>query len=313
MSAATLAERPTVVLAGPSNRSPRWQAVHNVVRVAPQLIGPASIVASCASLQTAAALATTAFAAFGPAGTGALRFAAAAVALLAVARPRLAGRSTQSWLAIVASGAVMAGMNLCIYEAIARIPLGTTVTLEFLGPLALALIGARRRLDVAWAAAAAGGVVLLTGASTSASTAGVAFALGAAASAAAAIVLGQRIGRETTGLDGLALSVTIAAVLTLPIGLPAAIAAPRAGALATVLLVGILGIVVPYALEFTALRRLAVKTFSILLSLDPVIAALAGLLFLGQRLSLSEIAGIAFVVAASAGAVSTHANTTKQR
>lgn len=309
MGAAASAERPgTVVLVKRSNRPPQRQASGHVARVAPRLIGPASIVASCASLQTAAALATTAFAAFGPAGTGALRFAAAAVVLLAVAQPRVAGRSTRAWLAIVASGAVMAVMNLCIYEAVARIPLGTTVTLEFLGPLALALVGARRRLDVAWAAAAAGGVVLLAGASTSASAEGIVFALGAAASAAAAIVVGKRISSETTGLDGLALSVTVAAVLTLPIGLHAAIAAPRLGALGTVLLVGVLGIVVPYALEFTALRRLAVKTFSILLSLDPVIAGLAGLLLLGQRLSIGEIAGIALVVTASAGAVSTHAD-----
>lgn len=309
MGAAASAERPgTVVLVKRSNRPPQRQASGHVARVAPRLIGPASIVASCASLQTAAALATTAFAAFGPAGTGALRFAAAAVVLLAVAQPRVAGRSTRAWLAIVASGAVMAVMNLCIYEAVARIPLGTTVTLEFLGPLALALVGARRRLDVAWAAAAAGGVVLLAGASTGASAEGIVFALGAAASAAAAIVVGKRISSETTGLDGLALSVTVAAVLTLPIGLHAAIAAPRLGALGTVLLVGVLGIVVPYALEFTALRRLAVKTFSILLSLDPVIAGLAGLLLLGQRLSIGEIAGIALVVTASAGAVSTHAD-----
>jgi inner membrane transporter RhtA len=260
-------------------------------------------VGSCVSLQTAAVLATTVFAAFGPAGTGALRFSAAAFVLLLFARPRLGGRSTSSWLTIAALGAAMAALNFCLYEAIARIPLGTAVTLLFLGPLVLALFGSRRRLDIGWAAAAAAGVVLLTGGPSGASLAGVVFALGAAAGSAAAILLAARMGSQTTRLDGLALAVAAAAVLTLPVALPAAVGAPDFGDLAIVAAVGLLGIGLPYALEFNALRRVGVKTYSILLSLDPAIAGLAGLLLLGQHLTPPEVLGIGLVMAASAGAV----------
>lgn len=199
----------------------------------------------------------------------------------------------------------MAALNFCLYEAIARIPLGTAVTLLFLGPLALALLRSRRRRDIAWVVAATAGVVLLTGGPSGASLAGVAFALGAAASSAVAILVGARLGTQTARLDGLALSVAAAALLTLPVALPAAVAAPDVGDLAIVAAVGVLGIGLPYALEFNALRRMGVKTYSILLSLDPAVAGLAGLLLLGQHLSSPELLGIALVMAASAGAVTT--------
>jgi inner membrane transporter RhtA len=262
-------------------------------------------VGSCVSLQIAAALATTVFAAFGPAGTGALRFLAAAGVLLLFVRPRLRGRSTKTWLTVAALSASMAALTFCLYEAIARIPLGTAVTLLFLGPLALALFGSRRRLDIAWVLAAAGGIVLLTGGPSSASFAGVAFALGAAASSALAILLAAQLGTETARLDGLALSVAGASLLTLPVALPALAGAPAVGDLAIVAAVGVLGIGLPYALEFNALRRMGVKTYSILLSLDPAIAGLAGLLLLGQHLTHPEIVGIGLVMVASTGAVAT--------
>jgi inner membrane transporter RhtA len=299
----------SVALGLPPTRPPRQpRPTRAAVAFVPRLVGPAYIVASCASLQAAAALATTVFAAFGPAGTGALRFLVAAVLLLLAARPRLRGRPTRSWLTIAALGAAMVAVNFCLYEAIARIPLGAAVTLLFLGPLALALLASRRRLDFAWIAAATAGVVLLTGGPAGASFAGVAFALGAAVSSAGAIVLGARLGRQTTRLDGLALSVCAAALLSLPVSLPAAVAAPEASDLAVVAAVGVLGIGLPYALEFNALRRVGIKSYSVLLSLDPAIAGLAGLLLLGQHLALPEIVGIGLVMAASAGAVLTRAN-----
>jgi inner membrane transporter RhtA len=227
------------------------------------------------SLQSAAALATTVFAGFGPVGTGALRFVAAALLLLLVARPRIGGRLMSSWLVIAALGAAMAVVNFCLYEAIARIPLGTAVTLLFLGPLALALLDSRRKLDLVWALSAAVGVVLLTGGPSGAALAGVVFALCAAASSAAAILLAARMGSQTTRLDGLALSVGAAALPTLPVAVPAAVGAPDASDLAIVTAVGLLGIGLPYALEFNALRWVGVKTYSILLSLDPAVAGLA--------------------------------------
>jgi inner membrane transporter RhtA len=281
---------------GPRRRDPA------AVGLAPRLVGPACLVGSCVSLQIAAALATTVFAAFGPAGTGALRFLAAAGVLLLFVRPRLRGRSTRLWLNVAALSASMAALNFCLYEAIARIPLGTAVTLLFLGPLALALFGSRRRLDIAWVLAATGGVVLLTGPS-SAPLVGVAFALGAAASSALAILLAAQLGTETARLDGLALSVAGASLLTLPVALPAVAGAQAVGDLAIVAAVGVLGIGLPYALEFNALRRMGVKTYSILLSLDPAIAGLAGLLLLAQHLTLPEILGIGLVMVASTGAV----------
>jgi inner membrane transporter RhtA len=293
-----------IVLTGPPGRRVRRRAGVVVAGFAPPLVGPAFIVASCASLQAAAALATTVFAAFGPAGTGALRFAAGAAVLLALTRPRLRGRSAGSWSTIAAFGAAMAAMNFCLYEAIARIPLGTAVTLQFLGPLAIALLGARRRLDIAWALAAGAGVALLTGSLSVASFAGAALALGGAAITAGSILLAARVANQSAGLDGLALAVGVAAILTLPVSLPAALGAPRLDDLAIAGAVGVLGIALPYALELNALRRLPVKTVGVLLSLDPAVAGLAGLLLLGQHPSLAEVLGIALVIAASCGAVS---------
>jgi inner membrane transporter RhtA len=307
MSGAVLIDRAgAVVLAGPPNRPPQRRAAGAVTGFTPRLVGPSFIVASCASLQIAAALATTVFATFGPAGTGALRFLAAALVLLTLVRPSLRGRTTKSWLTITALGATSAATNFFIYEAIARIPLGMAVTLVFLGPLALALLGTRRRLDVAWAFAAVVGVVLLAGGPSAASLSGVAFALGAAVSVAASILIARQVGDQTEGLDGVALSITVAALLTLPVGLPAALGTPNLYDLAIVSAVGVLGIAVPYALEFNALRRVGVKTYSILLSLDPAIAGLAGLLLLGQQLNPAELLGIGLVMAASAGTVASH-------
>jgi inner membrane transporter RhtA len=267
------------------------------------LVGPTSVLASCVSLQCAAALATTLFATFGAAGTGALRFAAGAIALLVFTRPRLTGRSRAGWLTIAALGAATATTNLCLYAAIARIPLALAGTLVFLGPLTLTLLSARRRGDLVWAIAAAGGVVLLSRPGVTASVAGVVFALAAAASVAITILLARRAGEQGGGLQTLSLAIVVAALLTLPLGVRAALEAPDAGAVATVAAVGILGIAIPYALEFSALRRVGVKTYGILLSLDPAVAALAGLLLLGQRLETAELLGIALVMAASAGVI----------
>jgi inner membrane transporter RhtA len=303
MSAAAVTHRVgAVALAGPpdSRRPPR--AASTGANLAPRIIGPTYILASCASLQTAAAIATTVFATFGPAGTGALRFLGAAVVLMTLNRPRLRGRSSRFWSTITALGAAIAATNFFLYEAIARIPLGTASTLVFLGPFALALLRSRHRLDFAWAVAAAIGVVLLTGGPTAASAPGVAFALGAAVSVAASILIARRVGEQTDGLEGLALSITVAALLTFPVGLSAALDAPDVSAIAIVAVVGVLGIAIPYGLELDALRRIGVKTYSILLSLDPAVAGLAGLLVLGQRLDTAEMIGMALVMAASAGA-----------
>lgn len=285
----------------PSRRVRRW-----IDATSPRFGGTACLVGSCVSIQSAAALATTLFAALGPVGTGAVRFAGAAVVLLIITRPSLRGPSRAVWLATLAFGAVMALMNFLLYAAIDRIPLGTAVTLEFLGPTVLALLGARRRLDLLWAALAVGGVVLLTSGGTGASLIGVLLAAGAGAAWAGYLVLSKRVGNLTEGLDGLALSVAAAALLSAPISLTVALSTPRPADLAIAVGVGVLGIVIPYSLELLALRRLPVKTVSTMLSLDPAIAAIVGAVALGQMLSFSEMAGIVLVMTASAGAITAH-------
>jgi inner membrane transporter RhtA len=270
-----------------------------------RLGGPLCVVGSSASLQTAAALATTVFAVYGPAGTGAMRFAVAAAVLLAVSRPRLRGRSRRFWLSVAQFGAILAALNFSLYEAIARVPLSTAVTLQFLGPLALALLGIHRRLDLLCVLAASAGVVLLTGGPAGGSDAGIAFALLAAAITAASVLMARRVATDSSGLDGLALAVAAAAVLTLPVGIPAALDTHAPSDLAIVSAVGVLGIAVPYALEYAAIRLVSVKAFSVLLSLDPAIAGLAGLILLNQRLAAAELLGLGLVVAASAGVMST--------
>jgi inner membrane transporter RhtA len=262
-------------------------------------------VLSSASLQTAAAVATTVFAAFGPAGTAGLRLLSAAALLLAAARPSLAGRDAATWAAITALGATMAGASVLLFLALARLPLGTAVTLQFVGPLALALAGARRAADLLWAGLAAAGVLLLTGGPAGGDVQGVALALGGAACVAASVVASEQVGARTARFEGLALAVAVAALLTLPLALPAAARAPGAEELAAAAGVGLLGVALPYALFLTALRQVGARTYGVLLSLDPAVATVAGLVLLGQTPGAAAVAGTALVVAASAGAVAT--------
>jgi inner membrane transporter RhtA len=286
---------------GPPGRSRR--PAPGGANAASLLGGPFLLLASSASLQSSAALATTVFAVYGPVGTGALRFAFAAPVLWVVARPRLRGRPRSFWLSAVALGATLPVLNLLLYEAIDRIALGSVVTLQYLGPLALALAGVRRRIDVAWVAAAGAGVGLITGGPSGGSTLGVLLALGAAAITAVTVLLSRRLALESAGLDGMAIAVGVAACLTVPVAAAGALSTGAAHQLALVAAVGVLGLALPYSLEYAALRVVNVKAFSLLLSLDPAIAAVAGTLWLGQRLSASEALGVGLVVLASTGAM----------
>jgi inner membrane transporter RhtA len=267
--------------------------------------GPGLIVASSASLQTSAALATTVFAVYGPAGTGAMRFAAAAPVLLLLVRPTFRGRSRRFWLTAATFAGTLVALNFVLYEAIARVSLGTVVTLQFLGPLTLALVGIRRRLDALWIAAAAGGVLSLTGGPSGGASSGIALAVVAAALTALSLLTARRLATESSGLDGLALAVGMAACLTLPLAIPAAIATRGPEDLALVGAVAGLGIALPYTLEYVAIRAVPVKALSVLLSLDPAVALLAGALWLGETLAPSEVLGVGLVVAASAGVIGT--------
>jgi inner membrane transporter RhtA len=257
------------------------------------------------SVQFGAALAATLFPRAGVAGVLSMRLALAAVPLLVVSRPRLRGHDRRAWAAVAGFGAVLATMNASFYAAIDRIPLGAAVTLEFLGPLALSVVAARRARAWLWAGLALAGVALLgQGGLHGLGPAGAAFALAAGACWAAYILLSAEVGRRFPRLDGLALAMAVATVLTLPAGVagsggalldPAVLAAGAA--------VALLSSLAPYSLELLALRRLGASTFAVLTSLGPAVAALAGFVVLGQAMGAVDALAVVLVVAAGVGAV----------
>lgn len=257
------------------------------------------------SMQFGAAVAALLFARLGANGTVALRLGISALVLLLVCRPRLRGRTRGDLLTVVAYGLALGGMNICFYEAIARIPLGAAVTLEVLGPLALSVLTGRGLLGALWAVLALAGVALLgEGGFTGLDVVGVGFALLAGAWWACYIVLAQRAGRSFAKLDGLALGLAVSAALALPLGIAGAGAAlldPVALALGAA--VAVLSSLLPYSLELLALRSVPANTFAVVMSLSPAVAALAGALVLGQALTPVGAVAIALVVVACAGAV----------
>ncbi|SCL27116.1 EamA family transporter [Micromonospora aurantiaca (nom. illeg.)] len=270
-----------------------------------RLGGVALVLGGALSVQFGSALAALLFPRTGVAGAVTLRLTIGALLMLVVCRPRVRGYGRRDWAAVLAFGLALAGMNSIFYQAIERIPLGPAVTLEVLGPLALSVIAARRMAAWCWAALALAGVVLLgQGGFDRLDPAGAALALTAGAMWAAYIVCSARIGARFPGADGLALALTVAALLTLPFGL-----ADGGGRLADPVVLGLgtglalLASLLPYSLELAALRRLPTATFAVMMSLGPAIAAVAGWLVLGQALRPVEVLAIALVVAASAGAV----------
>ncbi|MCQ0023224.1 EamA family transporter [Streptomyces somaliensis DSM 40738] len=272
--------------------------------------GPVALVVGGAlSVQFGAAVAVLLIPRAGALGVVALRLALAALVLLVVCRPRVRGHSRSDWGTVVVFGAAMAAMNITFYQAIERIPLGAAVTLEVLGPLALSVVASRRAVSLLWAGLALAGVVLLSGGGFDRlDPVGTGFALAAGAMWAAYIVFSARTGRRFPQADGLALAMAVGAVLSLPLGVAQAgaeLAVPSTLALG--LAVAVLSSVLPYTLELIALRRLPAGTFAVLMSLEPAVAALAGLLVLRQALSATDAAAIALVMAASVGAVRSRA------
>lgn len=262
------------------------------------------VVGAIASVQFGSALAATLFDRVGPAGAVTLRLVFAAVMLAILWRPRLRGHTRRQLLLAVALGLTLAGMNLSFYEALDRIPLGIAVTIEFVGPLAVAVGGSRRPVDLVWAVLAAAGILALThGGTAHLSALGIAFALLAGSFWACYILLNARIGRAFRGGIGLALSMGVASILALPFGIAQAgghLLEPHALAIGAA--VGLLSSAIPYSFELEALRRIAAPVFGVLMSLEPGMAALAGFIVLGQGLDLRAIVGIALVVLASVGA-----------
>jgi inner membrane transporter RhtA len=254
------------------------------------------------SVQLGSALAKGLFDAVGSFGTVTLRLFFAAVVLLLVWRPplRMTGRA---WGSVIVYGAVLALMNLLFYLSLARIPLGIAVSIELLGPLAVALAGSRRWLDAGWALLATAGVVLLMEGGEDLDPLGVLFAAGAGACWGLYILASAALGRHTTEGNGLALGMAVAAIVAAPAGLAeggAALVHP--GVLVVGLGVALLSSVIPYTFDLEALRRMPPRLFGILMSLEPAAAALVGLILLGESLSPAQWAAVLCVVGASAGA-----------
>jgi inner membrane transporter RhtA len=261
------------------------------------------VLVAITSLQFGAALAGTIFDEVGPAGTALLRALFAAVILIAVWRPSPRGHRPRDLALVALFGLVLGGMNLCIYESFHRIPLGIAITIEFAGPLGVAVALSRRPLDFAWAALAAAGILLLADPGGGGVDAlGVVFALVAAAGWAAYILIAQAAGRVFTGGRGVALAMAVAVLVPLAPGIATAgsnLLHPRFLAIGCA--VALMSSVLPYSLETEALRRLPARVFGVLMSLEPGVAAIAGLIVLGQGLSARDLVAIALVTAASVG------------
>jgi inner membrane transporter RhtA len=265
---------------------------------------PALIVTGIASVQIGAAFATTMFDRVGASGTVMLRLVFAALMLLVLWRPRVGSMTRRQWLLAAAFGVALAVMNFAFYQAIARIPLGIAVAVEFLGPLAVAVLGSRRAVDVAWVALAALGVLALThGSAHGLDTFGIVCALIAGAAWAAYILVNARVGQAFSDGTGLAVAMCIGTALTIGPGIAEGGTQLLSGHMLLVgAAVGLLSSAVPYSLELEALRRITPRVFGVLMSLEPAVAALAGFVIIGQGLTLREVAGVTLVVAASAGA-----------
>lgn len=267
----------------------------------------AMVVGGIFSVQCGSALATTMFDRVGPGGAVMLRSGFAALILLAIARRDLRSLRGGALRDVALFGLVLAAMNLSFYAAIDRLPLGVAVTFEFSGPLAVAVFGSRRRADLLWAGLAALGIVLLSGhlgGGGAIDLGGALLALLAGAFWGCYILLSARVGGRSEGLGGLAVAMAISALILIPFGLGQGagdLASP--GVLAAGLGVGLLSSAIPYGLEIEALRRLPNAVFGVLMSLEPAVAALVGLVALSQGLSAVESVAIALVVFASAGAL----------
>src|SRR4051794_21011157 len=265
------------------------------------------VLGSCVSLQVGAAGAAQLFPTMGSAGVTLLRLLVAALVLLAVTRPHVHRWTRRQWVAVVAFGLCLAGMNGSFYAAIARIPLGAAVTIEFLGPLALAAVLSRRLRDLGWVLLAATGVVLLGlaadgGGGPGLDRVGVAFALLAGVFWAGYIMTSARVGAAVPGQGGLAVALGVGALALVPVGaVGAATVVGRPDLLLLAAVTGLLASVVPYTLELSALRRLPPRVFGVLLSLEPAVAALAGWALLAQPLGAPEAVAVGVVVVASVG------------
>ena len=270
----------------------------------PVLLPIAFILVASFSVQGGAAIAKGVFPLIGVAGTAAMRILLSAILLVAVFRPALHRLTGDDWRAVVPYGISIGVMNMLFYQALARIPLGLAVALEFVGPLALAIFGSRRALDIVWVALAMAGIVLIAPFKTGGSLdpAGVVYALLTGACWAAYIVLGGRVSQRLDVGTGVAIGMAVAALVALPFAAAeGGIRGFGPGLLIPCIALAVLSSALPFTLEMKALRLLPSRTFSVLMSLEPVVAALCGLVLLGERLTGAQWIAVAAIVVASAG------------
>jgi inner membrane transporter RhtA len=268
-----------------------------------KLIGVSTLLASALSNQVGAALGALAFPVIGTLGVVSIRQLIAAGVLVGIARPRFRTLTRAQWWPILLLGAVFGMMNICLYAAIDRLGLALAVTLEFLGPLGVALAMSRRWLDVVCGIIALAGVVLLTDPQPSSDFTGIALGLAAAGAWAAYILLNRVVGARVPGLRGTSAAATVSAILWTPIALVVLVSINWAASVSSLLLAlacGVLSSAVPYIADLITLRRLPPALFGVLMSINPVYAALVGLIILHQRLAANEWAGIAVIVAVNA-------------
>ncbi|HVQ88211.1 MAG TPA: EamA family transporter [Actinomycetes bacterium] len=277
----------------------------SLLRSAPlrRVPAPILVLAGIASVQTGSAVARTLFAEVGATGVALLRLTIGALVMLVVLRPKAWTWSAKAWRAAALLAMAMAGMNVVFYLSLRSVPLGIAVTVEFLGPLLLALVQTRRWIDLGWAVLAGGGVLLLGLDTTSGiPLTGLLLAFVAGLFWIAYILASAHIGTVLPGVDGLAVALAIAAVIVLPFGASGASAVMgHPSLLLTATAVALLSSVIPYGLELTALRELPTRVFGVLMSLQPAAAAVAGLIILNQSLQLREVLALVMVSVASLG------------
>lgn len=253
------------------------------------------------SNQVGAAVGALAFPVLGPVGVVAVRQYVAAAVLLTVGWPRVREFTWRQWWPVLLLAVVFGTMNLSLYTAVDRVGLGLAVTLEFLGPLVIALAAARRRLDACCALIAAAGVVVLMRPQPSADYVGMGLGLLAAGCWASYILLNRTVGRRLPGAQGSAAAAGVSALLFLPVGVLVAVRnPPTAQALACAVAAGVLASAVPYLADLFTLRRVPAQTFGLFMSVNPVLAAVVGWVILGQGLGVAEWTGIGCVVTANA-------------
>jgi inner membrane transporter RhtA len=262
------------------------------------------------SFQGGASLAKGLFPVLGAAGTTLIRVGLSAVILMAVNRPNIRKLTPQQWKAVIPYGVILGAMNLIFYLAIDRIPLGLGVTLEFLGPLMVAVFGSRRVMDILWVVLAAAGIVLIAPWNTkTVDPIGVVLALLAGAFWAGYILLGARTSKVLNDRDAVTIGMLFGTLVVLPFGIGSGGLRQLTPMMSmTGIGLALLSSAIPFTLEMSALRRIPARTFSILLSLEPAVAALCGLVFLHESLSFYEWIAVLLVVVASAGAALTAKN-----